>query len=160
MWIYLCFTRQRSSYTMIRKEKIKYILRNITIEPVFFIFAMCFGFYIIASSQLYIDKVCKVNLNISEDICNNIQKHDEEQIRVQEYVSQLKVYNRIIQAIPPCIYALLAGPWSDRNGRKFLIVCSVFGYVLCNGVFLINTIWFYEFKAEFLMFECIQGNVW
>ena len=69
---------------MIQKEKIKYILRNITIEPVFFIFAMCFGFYIIASSQLYIDKVCKVNSNISEDICNNIQKHEEEQERIRK----------------------------------------------------------------------------
>ena len=144
---------------MIDYKKIKYVIKNITIEPVFFIFAMCFGFYMIASSQLYIDKVCKVNLNISTDICNNLQKHDEEQIIVQEYVSELKVYNKVIQSIPPCIYALLAGPWSDRHGRKVLIICAVFGYVLCNGIFLINTIWFYEFKAEYLLFECIQGKL-
>ena len=140
------------------EKKIRIIVENISIEPVFFIFAMCFGFYFIASDQLYIDKVCKVNLNISVDICNEIQKHDELQIMVQQYVSELKVHNKIIQSIPPCIYALLAGPWSDRHGRKILIVFTVFGYVLCNAVFFINTVWFFELKAEYLMFECIQGE--
>ena len=41
---------------------IRYVVSNITVEPLFLLFAMCIGFYAIASSTLYIQKVCKVNL--------------------------------------------------------------------------------------------------
>lgn len=139
-------------------QKVKDFFKNITIEPLFLLFSLCIGFFAIAASTLYIQKVCKVNLNISAEICDEIQKHKDEQVRVQQYVSQLQLYSEIIQAVPGCIFTLFAGPWSDIHGRRTLMICSVFGYVLCNAVFLVNTIWFYELKAEFLLFECLQGK--
>ena len=138
--------------------KIKSFFSNITIEPLFFFYAMCIGFYAIASKTLYIQKVCKVNFNISEEICNNIQRHEEEQNKVQAYVSQLQAYNDIIQGIIPFVLAIFAGPWSDIYGRRKLMISAVFGYSLCNLVFFLNTLYFYELKAEFLLFEAIQGN--
>ena len=138
--------------------KIKSVFSNITIEPLFFFYAMCIGFYAIASKTLYIQKVCKVNFNISEEICNNIQRHEEEQNNVQAYVSQLQAYNDIIQGIIPFVLAIFAGPWSDIYGRRNLMISAVFGYSLCNLVFFLNTLYFYELKAEFLLFEAIQGN--
>ena len=66
--------------------------------------------------------------------------------------------SEVIQTIPACIYVLFAGPWSDRHGRKFLIGCCLFGYVIANAVFLINLYFFYELGAEFLLFEALQGK--
>ena len=105
-----------------------------------------------------VDQVCRVNFALGEDICNNIQNHTNEQIKVQKYVSALQSYNGVLQALPAVVYSLFAGPWSDKYGRKMLLICSSFGYVLNNLVYIINVYFFYELKAEFLLFEVIWGR--
>ena len=142
---------------MTLKKKIRYILENITLEPACILFGLNFGFLHVASDQIYIDKLCQVNLNHSAEICENIYNHTEIQLVNQENVTRLRTISSVIQAIPPLVYALFAGPWSDKHGRKWLIFASMFGHFLSNSVFLVNAIWFHELKAEYLLFECIQG---
>ena len=82
--------------------KIKNILgsyRQISLEPVFLLFALNIGLINIASQSIYIDKTCKVNLNETEAVCDNIQQFNETQKEAQKYVSEIQAYNGALQVI-------------------------------------------------------------
>ena len=99
-----------------------------------------------------------MNLNYTQEICDNIREHELVQIEVQKYASSLQVYNKVIQAVPSFIFPLFLGPWSDIHGRKVLILCATFGYIISNAVFMLNTYFFHELRAEYLLFEALQGQ--
>ena len=61
-----------------------------------------------------------------------------------------------IKGIPPIIFTLFIGPWSDRFGRKILMVLPLFGYLSYNLWFLINAIFFHQMGPEWLMLEIFQ----
>ena len=58
---------------------LKSVYNNITVEPCVLIFCIGTGFSLLVANELYIDKVCKVNLALGDEICENIQEHKEEQ---------------------------------------------------------------------------------
>ena len=74
-------------------DKLKSFCREISLEPVFFLFCLNSGLINIPSQSLYINKACKVNLGHNETVCDNIQQHEHVQIETQQYVSQIQAYN-------------------------------------------------------------------
>lgn len=70
---------------------IRDFFKSITVEPAYLTFAISQGLYIIVASELYISKVCKVNLALGDEICDNIQQHKEEQVQVGEVSNKAKL---------------------------------------------------------------------
>ena len=42
---------------------------------------------------------------------------------------------------------MIAGPLTDKYGRKPLIISALLGYLILDIVFLINSIFFYQLKV-------------
>ena len=131
-------------------KKIKTFLKSfhlISLEPVFLLFCVNLGLISISSQGLYLTKACKVNLNYTEEICDNIHANLTIQTETQKYVAQIQAYNGMLQSAPGIVFTLFAGPMTDTFGRKPLIIAALFGYLLLDIVFLINSFWFYELKV-------------
>ena len=137
-------------------EQVINFFKAITVELPVLLYLISIGLYYVPSQSLYIDKACKVNFNYSSEICDDISNHKSKQEEVQKYVASIQAYNTILQSLPEVLFLLLAGPWSDANGRKALLIFSGSGYVINNSVLLINSYFFNELKVEYLLFECLQ----
>lgn len=135
---------------------VRQLWKNITLEPVVILYTLILALSSIPGEELYLMKACKVNLNLSDAVCDDIYSHKDEQVATQQIVSGLQAHSAVLQSIPGILFILFAGPLSDTYGRKFLMIISLFGYLILNTVFLVNSIWFHQLKAEFLLFECLQ----
>ena len=105
----------------------------------------------------YTNPETNVTQTYTKEICENIYDYPDLQTNLQQHTTALRTISRSLQAIPSVLYPLFAGTICDDYGRKPLILISILGFTISTTVFLINTIWWEELKAEFLLFECLQG---
>ena len=61
---------------------IKKIFKNITVEPIFFLYNLNFATYYIIFQNLQIEKACRVNLNQTETICGNLKDPANQNVQV------------------------------------------------------------------------------
>ena len=52
---------------------VKNIFKNITVEPIVFLFLLNAATYTIVFQNLQIEKACKINLNQTADVCDNLK---------------------------------------------------------------------------------------
>ena len=102
--------------------------------------------------NLYLDKVCLVNFQLNASLCDpknnnetSLMLQDNETVtpftssvadQVQSYVSTLKIYESLISTIPAIIFALVLGPWSEKNGRKPLMIVPTVGFLLSSFFYM------------------------
>ena len=60
-------------------------------------------------------------------VCKDINNHDAENSAVEARTSEINMYMSILSSIPCMVVALFIGPWSDRNGRKPVMVIPMIG---------------------------------
>lgn len=93
-----------------------------------------------------------------DDVCDHMDSGDYEEVQTyaQKTYSTINLIVMYVSGIPPILVILFVGPWSDRVGRKYLIVLPLLGYIYSHILFLLNVIFFEQLKVEWLMLEVIQ----
>jgi len=118
------------------------------------------GLHEVIRNNLILEKVCRVNLNLPESVCDDIQGHDDKQVLIQQKATMLNLYITAIVTLPTVIAPLILGPWSDRHGRRLVMVLPVLGHMVAILVYLAN-VFFWSLPAEYLLFSslyCLGGG--
>lgn len=136
-------------------SRVKYILKNITVEPLL-------GFFIVSSvlgnlttQNLNLQKSCRVNLNMSDAVCSGLEKRMkmnytlDQEAKVQELVTDMTMWQSVIQHTIPCIFVIFIGSWSDRTRkRKPVLLLPIFGELVRVLGLLLCVYYFYELPME------------
>lgn len=57
-------------------------MRNVTLEPMLFLKMMAEGNFVVVSDTLELDRVCRVNLNFTEEECANMDTGNYSDVQV------------------------------------------------------------------------------
>ncbi|KAF2884242.1 hypothetical protein ILUMI_21934, partial [Ignelater luminosus] len=137
-------------------QKTKIIFCNITVEPVMVLYILPSVMASIATQNLNLEKACRVNLKLNEEICDGLAERNtsryntSDEVDVQKLVASMYAWRTVVQSLVPAIILMFLGSWSDRRRRrKPCILCPILGEILtCTG-FLLCTYFFYELPMEF-----------
>jgi len=110
------------------------------------LYSFAHGILGVIVTNLYIEKACRVNLNYPKTVCDNINEHDEENNQVQVIVSTMELYSIFLSSIPVILTTMAIGSWSDRNGRKPILIISTIGSLVCPVVYMVNV--FYSVRCS------------
>ncbi|KAL0869992.1 hypothetical protein ABMA27_006174 [Loxostege sticticalis] len=107
-----------------------------TIE--FPLFLIMFGVALAAvpTSNLLMYRTCVHSLNYTVDDCKSFLEPDkinhtqELEKEVQEYLTIVNTVRTVLEAFVPGVLSLFLGVWSDKHGRKPLLVMTFFGLTL------------------------------
>ena len=67
------------------------------------------------------------DLGYTVTVCSNISSYQEENDAVQTRASEFNMYMAMLSSIPSMLVALFIGPWSDKNGRKPVLILPFIG---------------------------------
>lgn len=109
------------------------------LEPAVFLlfFAMFLSSSVYQNQLLY--QTCKVHFNFNETSCAPLlgkKKEDPSpeakkiEDTVQEYVTNILLAQSIIESVIPAFISFFLGPWSDKFGRRPIIILTYTGYFL------------------------------
>jgi len=123
------------------KKRMSSLVKMISIEPAVFLQTLTWGLQMVINQNLIIEKVCR-DLGYTDDVCRDIDNHPMEDNKVQTTVTQLNMVLSMMSAIPSIVLALFIGPWSDKNGRKPVMLLPMFGYLVSGVIWILNV--YYE----------------
>ena len=136
-------------------------IKNITIEPVLFVYA--FGLGVVAGAQintnLLIWKMCHMELGHPNETCANLSNDAYKDIEeeVQENVNNFQMKSQWISSVPIIFFSLIAGALSDEFGRKPLLFFPILGNLLAMVLNTINFAFIEDLPIEFFYLENVSA---
>ncbi|XP_069173255.1 proton-coupled folate transporter isoform X2 [Procambarus clarkii] len=138
--------------------KLRAIFSLLAVEPVMLLDGLAYSVMIVFVEDLQLDKICRVNLNFTAEVCANLSRHQEENILVQKSLSIFGMYNGIIMSFIPFFFILFMGAWSDKYGRKVPLYIATLGHFCWAGGYLLNS-WVVEWPVEFLLVAALFDSL-
>ncbi|CAH1392872.1 unnamed protein product [Nezara viridula] len=133
------------------KEKISYIVKNITVEPILTCYILPNIVASLATQNLNLEKACRVNLksdNVTAEVCDMIKSRNvTKDIEQYEQEAQLLVvgmtyWQSVMRSTLPAIFILFLGSFSDRSGRrKPFMLLPIAGELLTSVGLILCTIY-------------------
>jgi len=139
-----------------RGQVVKWLKRIFSIELAIAIHAFSSGLHNVIRTNLLIEKTCRVNLNFTDTVCDNINLHDKENDEVQEEVTTINLYYTFLSALPCILVSLIIGPWSDRHGRKPVLLVPILGHIIAQFVYIAN-VYFWSARAEYNLISALYS---
>lgn len=137
-------------------SKLKLLTTNVTVEPIVLCIILPSVMTIITTQNLTLEKGCRVNLALGDNICDALTKRNHSypgyktnEAAVQKLAANMAIWKNIIQSIVPAMLLLLLGSWSDRHKRrKPCILNPILGEITTCVCILFCIYYFYELPVE------------
>ncbi|XP_073954643.1 lysosomal proton-coupled steroid conjugate and bile acid symporter SLC46A3 isoform X2 [Choristoneura fumiferana] len=114
--------------------------KYITVEPTMFLYMMAFMITNVVEQTFYVFRACNVNHGYSPEICYNITAYPDVNTEVQVTVSTFLQWNGIATHIVPLILAFFLGSYSDKRGRKTVILAGLIGKLYFSIMITVNSL--------------------
>ncbi|KAL4717813.1 hypothetical protein ACJJTC_000962 [Scirpophaga incertulas] len=124
----------------VRVIDVKKWYNYITVEPTMFFYMMAFMITSVIEQTFYVFRACTVDHKYSEEICYNINQHEHINNEVQVTVSVFHQWNGIAGHIVPLMLAFFLGSYSDKRGRKFILLSGLVGKLYFSAMITLNSL--------------------
>lgn len=124
--------------------------KYITVEPPMFFYMMAFMITNVVEQTFYLFQTCKVNHGYSEEICYNLSQYSEINTEVQVTASTFHQWNGIASHIVPLMLAFFLGSYSDKRGRKVIILAGLLGKLYFSA--MITFITLKDWPVEYIIY--------
>lgn len=114
-------------------------LRSAKIEPVMFGMFLASALSDIVVTNLILNRTCEVELKFNHSTCSllkndSIEGKDLESL-VQPRATYIIMGKNLLSTVLPALLSFYFGPWSDRNGRRPLLISPLIGNVLTYALY-------------------------
>ncbi|CAL4213287.1 unnamed protein product, partial [Meganyctiphanes norvegica] len=120
-------------------------MRSIQVEPMVLCHALGYGIDNVFLMNLFVDKVCDVQLNYSSEVCANLDSGDypDQENEVQKLVSLYGMYKHFVEYLPMIFGILLLSGWSESHGLKTPLIIANSGYLMKSICLMACSHWWF-----------------
>lgn len=122
--------------------RLRPLLAQISVEPVLLLYSLGSTLYSPVYSQLIEQHVCRQVDHYSEAICANLSAHPHEAALVRGHWAVWNWYVEALNMPLVIVFLLFVAPWSDRYGRKWMMLSAPLFAVLVSLQLLANVVWY------------------